>query len=98
MSSAAVTVTDRVTYSAVVSPAQAVAYVRRMLPMWAEISTSSWTDFRGLDDVLVSVPMYPTHMDYGYRMVELVDVLVGLGLAAQPSEVLRAMAQEDAGK
>lgn len=100
MTGAAVTVTDRIPYSAVVSPEQAVAYCRRMLPKWTQIVLLAWTDFRdpGDESDLVSVPMYSTHLDYGRRMGELCDALVRLGLAAQPSEVLRAMSQEEGGK
>lgn len=93
--SASVTVYDRVSFTANVSPEQAAAYVRAKLPGWEEhprvINYIMLFD-SPKDDVRVAVPTRADFADYARRMVELVDALVALGCAQQPSQALAAMA------
>lgn len=106
MTGAAVTVTDRATYSAVVSPEQAVAYCRRVLPKWIERPATSsvyWFVFdnpkgTNCEDSIVMVPAMSGSEGYQRRMAVLCESLVSLGFASLPSDVLRAMAQEEVGK
>lgn len=102
--SASVTVHDRASFTASVSPEQAAAYVRAKFPHWRQ-DTVTW---RGHDAEItwitfstphpnegdgISIPARVDFRDYARRMVELVDALVALGCCAQqPSQVLAAMA------
>lgn len=92
--SASVTVHDRVSFTASVSPEQAAAYVRAKLPGWSEWSNRTEILFDGPAMAQVAVPRTPL-ADYARRMVELVDALVAIGCAQQPSQVLAAMAAID---
>ena len=98
---AAVTVTDRISYSAIVSPEQAVAYCRRILVPKGYEETEDvgppgvWLHFKRPGDAgaWVSCPLRAEAIDYARRMVELCDEIVGEGIASRPSDVLRAMAE-----
>lgn len=96
---AAVTVTDRIPYSAVVSPEQAVAYCRRALGSGWEYRRLPGAgvdkySFTGRHGGFVAFPVSAEAEDWGRRMAELCDSLVSLGIASRPSDVLRAMSQE----
>lgn len=97
-----VRVVDRVLFDMDVTSAQAIAYVRKVVPGWEESEhggpsgVKSWHVFQepGETDRLLQIPLSEEFRDFGRRMTELCDTIVGYGFAKQPSEVLKAMAQE----
>jgi hypothetical protein len=94
-----VRVVDRMSFEANVTTAQALAYCRRVLVAergWHEwgAQTGLWSTFRSGLDREVSIPMRDDYRDWPRRLAEACDELVRLGFAGQPSEVLRAMAEE----
>lgn len=100
MTGAAVTVTDRIPYSAVVSPEQAVAYCRRIL-LPRRYREEPWRGPGGR--IVFWAP--PHYRDGGIivggdadeagarYIAEACDALSRLGIASRPSDVLRAMAE-----
>lgn len=94
-----ITVYDRIPHTADVAPAQALAYVRRLLPGWKE---SPWADCgrvferskRAGGYMAIVVPQREDLADYPRRVAELCDDLVRLGVVSRPSMALRGMAEE----
>jgi len=96
-----VTVTDKSYVSAEVSAAQALAYCRRALVAergWRELLEEGavFAHFINPDESLVNVacPLLHDAADLRRRLVELCEDLVLARVVAQPSEALRAMAEE----
>ncbi len=90
-----VTAYDRVSHSAAVSPAQAVAYVRRRFPHHTEVVAYPWHIFNGLTDAedQIAVPPADTWEDYSKCMASLINELAQWD-GCQPSEMLARMAGE----
>lgn len=97
-----VTVVDHVQHSAAVSPEQAVAFVRALIPTWTErraLENGSdrilWTLFDEPGGTLrqIMIPGQSTYRDYSRRMSEAIDAIVALRHGVdKPSDVLFAMA------
>lgn len=88
-------VTDHIHHAAEVTAAQALAYVRRVLPGWTERRRGPWAVFVSpISDEQIRVPLADHWGDYSRRVTEVIGELVDRGVAAQPSDVLRAMAAE----
>jgi len=99
-----ITVYDRVPCTAQVTPAQAIAYLRRRL-----VKERGWTEHvqhRAGDGPIfhafqprngwqcVLVPLRDDFADYERRFVELITELVELKIEAQPSVILLSMVAE----
>lgn len=98
MTAALVRVVDHVPFEAAVTPAQALAYCRRVLKTsdgWAErpAGGAPWIIFETARPKFYSV-VVPDHPKDTGMIVALCSDLVRLGFATKPSEVLRAMAAE----
>lgn len=104
MTSAPVTVVDRISFTCSVSPEQAAAYCRRhpRLAGWTErppaysrfwliFDNPKWTTSA---DSLIMIPTETSDDGYSRRMAELCDALVALGCAERPSEILLGMGEE----
>lgn len=103
MTAPLVRVVDHVPFEAAVTPAQALAYCRRVLVGWSEsqVKVQSALFFTGFtqepethDSGYISIPMRPREDYYKVRMADACDKMVSLGFASKPSDVLRAMAAE----
>lgn len=92
-----VKVVDHVSFEMDVTSAQAIAYVRKLVPGWEESPGRLFCYFveRVDEDARsIDVPLHDGFSDFARRMGELCEQLVEYGFAKQPSDVLRAMAQE----
>ena len=91
-----VRVVDRVPYEADVSPAQVLAYVRRVLPAWTQEPwlNGKYIDYEGPNGESITIPLHEKASDYGRMVTDVCDNLAGLGIVAQPSQALRAMQAE----
>ena len=103
MTAPLVRVVDHVAYEAAVTPAQALAYCRRVLVGWEEVTREAPPGrpfgIRFTEPAVapatrqVTVPTYGGAWQ-GNECAALCSDLVRLGFAAKPSDVLRAMAAE----
>jgi hypothetical protein len=93
-----VTVIDRVPFTASVSPEQAAAYVRCVLPTWREVRGEVWWLFSEPGDAAtgqIALPAATHWRDYSRSVRWACEELVALGIVSRPSEALRAMAAEE---
>lgn len=86
-----ITVTDRTTHSADITPEQAIAYARRVLGVEGEMD-SGWRAF-DTDEERFAVPMSASAEDWSGYMAEFVESMAA-HQHLQPSAVLAAIAAE----
>lgn len=94
-----VTVTDHIDVSSDVTAAQALAYVRRVLRPkdgWQEEWNGNALIYfeRRRDSRYVDMPAREDIRDFAWMLARTCEALARAGVVRQPSEALRAMAEE----